>query len=103
SPQHSCRIGKSAINSLIINIIVPIQFAYATFTGNAELNEKSLNILEKADFEKNSITEEYVKAGFPSGNGLYSQAILELHQHYCLKRRCLECDIGCRILQKSAP
>lgn len=103
SPQHSCRIGKSAINSLIINIIVPIQFAYATFIGSAELNEKSLNILEKADFEKNSITEEYVKAGFPSGNALYSQAILELHQHYCLKRRCLECDIGCRILQKSAP
>jgi hypothetical protein len=57
-------------------------------------------LLEEAAFERNSITRQYVAAGFPDANALYSQAILELYRHYCTRKRCAYCDIGCLILRR---
>ncbi len=98
SGEHSCVIGRQTADLILINTVVPAQFAYATFTGNPTLSEQSLNHLESTDFEWNSITKKYVESGFPRGNALYSQALIELHNNYCRHKRCLNCDIGCQIL-----
>ncbi len=100
--RHNATLGKIAIDSLIINSIVPVLYAYSIFHGEEKLQMRALSILESIDFEKNNITEYYNKAGFPKGSALYSQAILELQSKYCRKKRCLECSIGSFILKRGS-
>lgn len=100
SPSHHCMIGTAAFGLLVINVVVPVRLAYAAFRGDEAASERALALLEEAAFERNSITRQYVAAGFPDANALYSQAILELYRHYCTRKRCAYCDIGCLILRR---
>ena len=100
SPHHSCQIGSQTVDLLVINTVVPVRLAYATFHGDDRMKEKAFSLLEQVDFEDNVITRQYVEAGFPNGNALYSQAILELHKNYCVPKQCLRCDIGCLLLRQ---
>ena len=93
-------MGEQTINLLIINAIIPVLYAYAYFQGNEPLQAQTLNLYETVPFEENHITKRYREAGFPTYNALFSQAILELHEHYCTRRRCAECGVGCWILGK---
>ena len=100
SPRHSCQIGSQTVDLLVINTVVPVRLAYATFHGDDGMKEKAFSLLEQIGFENNVITRQYVEAGFPNGSALYSQAILELHKNYCVPKQCLRCDIGCWILKR---
>ena len=57
-----------------------------------------MELLEQLDFERNRLTRVYVHSPFPQQNAMDSQALLELWQHYCLPKRCLECALGERIV-----
>ena len=100
SPRHSCQIGSQTVDLLVINTVVPVRLAYATFHGDDGMKEKAFSLLEQVGFENNVITRQYVEAGFPNGSALYSQAILEMHKNYCVPKQCLRCDIGCWILKR---
>lgn len=100
SKPHKVQMSKETINLLLINTIVPTMFAYSTFSGHCEMQERALNILENLAFEQNYITREYCRAGFPHDNASYSQAILELQKYYCTPKKCLQCDIGMEIIGK---
>lgn len=102
SPRHSCQIGSQTVRLLVINTVVPVRLAYATFHGEDAMKEKAFSLLEQLDFESNVITRQYVATGFPNGSALYSQAILELHKNYCTPKQCLHCDIGCLILKRKS-
>lgn len=102
SPTRPRKIGQQAFNLLVVNVVVPVRLAHAAFMGDDTAREQALSLLESCDFENNSITRQYVEAGFPSGHALYSQAILELYKQYCSVKRCANCDIGCLILRRLA-
>ena len=99
--KRDCAPGKETINLLLINTVVPMLFAHAAFHGEEALQQKALTILEQCPFEKNSITMPYKEAGFPTDSALESQAIIELHHHYCKKKRCLDCEVGSTILRRT--
>ena len=48
--------------------------------------------------EQNSITREWEKAGIESESAFYSQALIQLRNDYCKKRRCLDCRIGNKLI-----
>lgn len=98
-PVHSCQIGQNTVNLLIINTVVPVKLAYASFRGDERIEEQAFTLLEKAPFENNVVTRRFVQAGFPDDSALYSQAMLELYKFYCTPKQCLRCDIGCAILK----
>jgi hypothetical protein len=98
--KHTVVMGEQTVNLLFINAIIPILYAYAHFRGDEQLQAQALNLYETVPFEENYITKRYREAGFPAYNALFSQAILELHEYYCTRRRCAECGIGCWILGK---
>lgn len=100
SPRHPCQIGSKTVELLVINTVVPVRLAYASFRGEIAMKEKAFSLLEQVEFENNAITRQYVEAGFPGGSALYSQAILELHRNYCTAKQCLRCDIGCLMLKR---
>lgn len=85
---------------LFINVIAPIAYAYGMQTGDQELKEYALRILEDLDAEKNNITRTFSAYGATAKNALQSQALIELKAKYCEKKRCLDCVIGNEITGK---
>ena len=98
SKAHCTTPGSSTTDLLLINSAIPIRFAYGNFCGNAALQEQALDLLEQLPFELNQITRKYKEAGFPRQSAACSQAILELHKYYCTPKRCLQCQIGIKII-----
>jgi hypothetical protein len=96
-------IGKESIDNIIINSVVPILVAYGKSRGAQHYVDKGIDILQQVPSEKNSIIEIWKQLGVQSKSAFYSQALIELHNNYCLKRRCLDCSIGFSILQPHQP
>ena len=92
-------LGKSTIDILIINAIVPILFVYGKEIGSSIHIDRALSFLEKLKPENNSIIKSWVKSGVVVKSAYQSQALLHLKSEYCSKYRCLECELGNRILR----
>ena len=93
-------LGKTSVENIIINTIAPIQFLYATHQGERNLKDESLNLLEGVPAEKNNIMSLWRECGWEAANAAQSQALIQLYNHYCSPRRCLECTIGLNIVGK---
>lgn len=94
------RTGSQATDILIINAIAPVLFVYGRERDRQEICEKSLQLLEETEAEKNLITDEWKTAGLKTGSAFYSQALLQLRNEYCRKRRCIDCRIGNELIRK---
>lgn len=92
------KITSDLIERIIINVIVPIKFAYAKSLGK-EINDELFDLLISLPAEKNTIIEEFAKRGLKAQNAFESQAYLELKNHYCDAKNCLNCSIGLQILK----
>lgn len=92
-------LGKSSIELLITNVVVPLRVAYARFVGQPALVESSVALLNELPAEHNQFTDIYEALGFQHRSAADSQGLLTLHQSYCAPRRCLHCAIGSRLVQ----
>ncbi|MCI2227659.1 DUF2851 family protein [Polaribacter sp. MSW13] len=100
SKPSSKKMTKSFIDLLLINTVFPLKFLYQK--SRSEVDESEfLGFLEKIKPEKNSIISKFSKLNICVKNAFDSQALLELKNTYCASKRCLECAIGRKILQKS--
>ena len=97
--NHSKKLGENAIDSLIINALSPLLFAYSLYKGNELIKEKAIGFLEKMKVEKNSAISEWENVGIKPTNAFESQALIHLKSHYCNKRKCLNCSIGNNIMK----
>ena len=91
-------LGKSSIELLIINVVVPLRVAYARHIGQTELVESSISLLSELPAEHNQYTDLYQELGFEYRTAADSQGLLALHKGYCQPRRCLHCAIGGRLV-----
>ena len=91
-------LGKSSVELLIINVVVPLRVAYARHTGQPALVESSISLLTELPAEHNQYTDRYQELGFEHRTAADSQGLLALHQGYCAPRRCLYCAIGARLV-----
>lgn len=102
SPKHASGVGETVINSLIINVVVPVRFAYARFTGDDDMQEDALALLERVPYEDNKTTRLFVDSAFPCRSAYDSQAQIELMEYFCTQKRCLKCSIGEKIVRERA-
>ncbi len=100
SPKKKKQLSKSFIDLIIINTIMPLQFAYAKSQGK-ETSEDLIRLLNEVAPEKNAIMDKFASFGIKSKNAFESQSLLQLKNEYCNKSRCLECGIGMVLLKKS--
>jgi hypothetical protein len=100
SNSRSKRLGNTALQVLLINAVVPVMFAFGRATSNEEACSRALSLLENTKPEDNRIVREWSEAGVPVLSAYDSQAILQLRNEYCDKKKCLYCRIGHRILSK---
>ena len=90
--------GNQAIELILINAVLPVVFIYGRIHDKPEVCEKALEFLDDIDPEENSVTRDWKSAGIQGESAFYTQALLQLTNEYCRKRRCLECRIGSRII-----
>jgi hypothetical protein len=101
SPKKKKALSKSFVDLIILNTVIPLQFAYAKSLGK-EVSEDLINVLNDIDPEKNSIIEKFSSFGIKSKNAFESQSLLQLKNEYCGKSRCLECAIGMELLKNNS-
>lgn len=98
SARTSKKTGSQATDILIINAVVPVMFVYGKARDRQDLCDLAIDLLEETPAEENLITSEWKECGVSAGSAFHSQALLELRNEYCRKRRCLDCRIGNRLI-----
>lgn len=98
SPKKKKSLTKSFIDLIILNTIIPIQFAYAKSQGRED-SEDLIIMLNEVEAEKNSIMEKFSSFGLKPKNAFETQSLLQLKNEYCSKNKCLDCAIGVELLK----
>ncbi len=94
------KTGETMIDNVIINTVAPVLFAYGNYHGEEKYKNKAIQCLEEIAAEKNLITKGFIELNIENKNARDSQALIELRNEYCNKRRCLECAVGAAILKQ---
>jgi hypothetical protein len=92
-------IGDDAVNLIIINTIVPFLFYYGSLKKEDIFKDRAFAFLEQLKPENNNITQGWQRLGLEPLSAYISQALIQLKNQYCDKKRCLECAIGNAIVK----
>jgi hypothetical protein len=65
-----------------------------------DISERALSFLENIGPEENIITSEWRDCRNLAESAFYSQALIQLRNEYCKKRKCLDCRIGNKIISQ---
>lgn len=99
--KSSKKLSKPFIDLLLINTVLPLQYAYAKYLGKSATD----NILELAQDlapESNAIISKFNSLRPVAHSALQTQALLQLKTEYCNKQKCLDCALGNSYLKSSA-
>jgi hypothetical protein len=92
------KTGDTATAILLINSVIPVVFCYGRMRNEYEHSERALSFLDEIDPEENVIIEEWGRMGITPVSASDTQALIQLKNEYCRKRRCLDCRIGARLI-----
>lgn len=98
SASKTKTLGKTAIDTLLINTVTPLLYAYSIHNGNDVYKERASRLLEDIKPETNRIVSDFSVAGIIPRNAFDSQALIQLKNQYCDTKKCLYCRIGHRLL-----
>jgi hypothetical protein len=103
SRNISKNTGTLATDILLINSVIPIIFIYGQSRDARDLCERAISFLEDTQPEKNIIIEEWQASGIEACSAFDSQALIQLRNEYCRKRRCLDCRVGSKLISLGIP
>lgn len=98
SPKKKKLLSKSFVDLLIINTILPIQFAYAQSQGK-ENSEDLVQLVQEMAPERNTVIDKFKSFGITANNAFETQSLLQLKNEYCNKSKCLSCVIGIELIK----
>lgn len=98
SPNKMKQISATFIDLLLVNTVLPLQFAYANYLGT-EKTETLLKLITQLKPENNTIISKFENLGVSVTNAFQTQSLLQLKKNYCDKNRCLQCQIGIHLLK----
>lgn len=101
SPSRLKKLGESSRLGIIINAVIPFLFVYGKTYGKPEYIDRAMDLLSQIPSEKNHIIQHFASIGKPAENALETQALIQLKQHYCDFKKCLDCRIGMFLLNKN--
>lgn len=85
--------GKTAVDLILINAIIPMLFFYGHSCSLERLKERAMSYLEQIEAEDNVIIRNFRDSGVVLCNAFQTQAAMYMYKYYCRRRRCLECRI----------
>ena len=93
------KMGKSSIDILLINTVIPYKYAYAMHRRDVRRAEEAVTLMEQIAPENNSIIRQWRILGQEVKNAADSQALFHLYQNYCQHHECINCEVGYQIFQ----
>jgi hypothetical protein len=107
SKSQNKLIGKQRIDDIIVNVIVPLVYLYASEFKNSAVKNNILSLYNNQNIKpdnsvvnvirKQVIKNRKVKIDTPA----YEQAAIQLYNFYCMRERCNECMIGKSVFKDS--
>ena len=95
------RLSAASIDSLIINAVIPMLFAYGKRFVHPEYSQRALKLLSEIKPENNSLTKRWKEVGLEAASAADTQALIYLRKRYCDRRDCLKCRFGFEYLKKT--
>ena len=92
-------LGKSSIENVVINTVVPLLVAYSQHRDNRDYLDKAIELLEQLPAEHNNITDQWQELGLEIKTAFDSQATIELYNNFCVHKKCLSCNIGTALVR----
>lgn len=99
SASRKKTLRDASLDSILINAVAPLLFAYGRHHCDEERCEQAFALLEQTRPEQNFITRSWQKAGITAANAADSQALIRLRRAYCERKDCLRCRFGCEYLR----
>lgn len=93
-------LGVASIENILINTVVPLLVAYGKSRDEQDHIDRAVMILQSLPAERNSITRHWEKLGMKVKSAFDSQALIELFNNFCSKKKCLACNIGATLMQQ---
>lgn len=94
-------LSRSSREIILINVMAPFYYAYGSISGDPELAEKGIGLLQAIAPEKNSIISLWGRHGLKARDAFDSQALINLRRNYCGPSRCTECRFGHYLLRRT--
>ncbi|MFZ2864259.1 MAG: DUF2851 family protein [Ignavibacteriaceae bacterium] len=94
-------IGIGRADEIVINIVLPLFSVYFEMINQKEISKKVLNVfLNYYQKESNHLVDQINEnLGFKNEKyrSVYYQGMIELFRNYCIKDKCLQCEIGKKV------
>ena len=98
SKRSGKHTGDQASDILLINAVMPMIFIYGRTHDDRKLCDRALDLLADIDPERNSVIRDWTLAGMVPESAFDTQALIQLTDEYCSKRKCLDCRIGSSVI-----
>lgn len=99
SPRHGSQLGGSSVDTLLINAIAGIIFAYGKYIGKETYLYRAVALLETLKAENNAVIKRFSALGITAEQAAESQALLQMKAFYCDRKKCLDCGIGLQLIK----
>ena len=95
------RLSEASLNLIVINTVAPMLFAYGKYKSEHHLCDRAFSLWQQLKAESNAVVRDWTAAGVMCENAADSQALIQLHRHYCQRRDCLRCQFGYEYLRRT--
>ncbi len=99
TPKKTPDFGKSSTENIIINTVVPMLVLFSQELKRTDLMDRAISFMENIKPENNEIIRQWADLGIKAQHALDSQALLEQYNNFCQPKKCLNCEIGNKILR----
>ena len=100
SPKQMKKLSVKFIELVMINTIIPLQFAYFK-SRDEEVQERLMTMMHEIKPESNAIIDKFKTLGLSVTNAFETQSLLQMKNEYCNLKRCLSCSIGIQLLNST--
>jgi hypothetical protein len=94
-------MGKSSIDILLINTVLPYKYAYALHRNDTVQAEHAMMLMDRIAPENNTIIRQWRVLGQQVTSAADTQALLHLYQNYCQHHECINCEVGYKIFEQN--
>ena len=98
--KTSRMLQKGSLDSLLINAVVPMLYAYGKYRSSKKMIAKAITWLDSLETEDNKYIRIWKKMGMQVTNASESQAIIQLMTQYCQRHDCLRCQLGYQYIKR---
>ena len=91
-------LGRSRIDTLVVNAVAPAMLLYAEQTGDERLEKAVWDVLGRLPVTPNEVTRRFRALGTRPQSALAAQGLHQLYRTRCTEARCLNCPIGAFLL-----